>query len=76
MPLKTKDKQLLARNFITLSIDRYILAKWVVYSPIESYQRLKKMVVDAAFFNTQHFKLRIKGKLKQSRECTCCYSVL
>ena len=26
------------------------------------------MVLDAALFNTQHYKVRIKGKVKQSRE--------
>ena len=39
-----------------------------VQSPVESYQRLKKMVLDAALLNTQHYKVRIKGKVKQSRE--------
>ena len=32
-----------------------------VQSQVKSYQRLKKMVLDTAFFNTQHYKLRIKG---------------
>ena len=27
-----------------------------------------KMVVDAALLNTQHYKVRIKGKVEQSRE--------
>ena len=36
--------------------------------PIESYQRLKKMVLDVALLNTQHYKVRIKGKVDQSRE--------
>ena len=26
------------------------------------------MVLDATLFNTQHYKVRIKGKVKQSRE--------
>ena len=26
------------------------------------------MVLDAALFNTQHYKVRIKGKVEQSRE--------
>ena len=38
-----------------------------VQSQIDSYQRLK-MVLDAAFLNTQHYKVRIKGKVEQSRE--------
>ena len=28
----------------------------------------QKMVLDAALLNTQHYKLRIKGKEEQSRE--------
>ena len=39
-----------------------------VQSQIESYQRLKKIVFDAALLNTQHYKVRIKGKVEQSRE--------
>ena len=39
-----------------------------VQSQVESYQRLKKMVLDASLFNTQHYKVRIKGKVEQSRE--------
>ena len=27
-----------------------------------------KMVLDAVLFNTQHYKVRVKGKVKQSRE--------
>ena len=39
-----------------------------VQSQVESYQRLKKMVLDAALLSTQHYKVRIKGKVEQSRE--------
>ena len=39
-----------------------------VQSQVESYQRLKKMVLDAILLNTQHYKVRIKGKVEQSRE--------
>ena len=35
--------------------------------PVESYQRLK-MVLDVALLNTQHYKVRIKGKEEQSKE--------
>ena len=35
---------------------------------VESYQRLKKMVLDATLLNTQHYKVQIKGKVKQSRK--------
>ena len=31
-----------------------------VQSHVESYQRLKKMVLDAALLNTQHYKVEIK----------------
>ena len=30
-----------------------------------------KMVLDAALLNTQHYKVRIKGKVEQSREWSC-----
>ena len=39
-----------------------------VQSQVESYQRLKKMVLDTALLNTQHYKVGIKNKVKQSRE--------
>ena len=38
------------------------------HSEVESYQRLKKMVLDTSLLNTQHYKVRIKGKVDQSRE--------
>ena len=30
--------------------------------------KAQKMVLDAALLNTQHYKVRIKGKVEQSRE--------
>ena len=33
-------------------------------SQVESYQRLKKMVLDATLLNTQHYKVRIKDKVE------------
>ena len=57
------------------------LAKWVecsqmiretaVQSQVESYQRLKKMVLDTSLLNTQHYKVRIKGRVEQYRERSC-----
>ena len=41
-----------------------------VQSQVESYQRLKKMVLDAALLSTQHY-VRIKGKVEQSWELSC-----
>ena len=32
-----------------------------VQSQVESYQRLKKMVLDASLLNTQHYELREKS---------------
>ena len=39
-----------------------------IQSQVESYQRLKKMVLDTTLLNTQHYKVRIKSKVEQSRE--------
>ena len=33
--------------------------------------KTQKMLLDASLFNTQHYKVRIKGKVKQSREKSC-----
>ena len=34
----------------------------------KSYQRLKKLVLEASLLNTQQYKVQIKGKVEQSRE--------
>ena len=39
-----------------------------VQSQVASYQRFLKMVLDTFLLNTQQYKLRIKGKVQQSRE--------
>ena len=39
-----------------------------VQSQVESYQRLKKWYLMPPCFNTQHYKVRIKGKVEQSRK--------
>ena len=39
-----------------------------VQSQVELYQRFKKMVLDASLLNTHHYKVRIKGKVKEPRE--------
>ena len=38
-----------------------------VHSRVASYQTLK-MVLDTSLLNTQHYKVRIKGKVEQSKE--------
>ena len=42
-----------------------------VQSQGKSYQRLKKMVLDTSLLNTQHYKVRFKGKVEQSKERSC-----
>ena len=37
-------------------------------SQVESYQRIKKMVLVTSLLNTQHYKVCIKGKVEQSKE--------
>ena len=36
--------------------------------PGQAIPKTQKMVLGAALFNTQHYKIRIKGKVEQSRE--------
>ena len=36
--------------------------------------KTKKMVLDTALLNTQHYKVRINGKMEQSRERSCALS--
>ena len=39
-----------------------------VQSQAESYQKLLKMILDTSLLYTQHYKVRVKGKVQQSRE--------
>ena len=39
-----------------------------VQSQVESYQWLKKMVLDDALLSAQHYKVGIKSKVEQSWE--------
>ena len=41
--------------------DRCSIPGWVI-------PKTQKMVLDAALFNTQHYKVRVKGKVEQSKE--------
>ena len=36
--------------------------------PVSVIPKTQKMVLDAALLNTQHYKVRIKDKVEQSRE--------
>ena len=35
---------------------------------VQSQVETQKMLLDAALLNTQHYKVRIKGKVEQSKE--------
>ena len=36
--------------------------------PDRFIQKIKKLILDTSLLNTQHYKIRIKGKVEQSRE--------
>ena len=38
------------------------------FNPRSSHTKDSKMVLDASFLNTQHYEVRIKGKVEQFRE--------
>ena len=46
------------------------MVKWVECSPTagETRSKTQKIVFDASFLNTQYYKVRIKGKVEQSKE--------
>ena len=52
---------LMSRVFANGPGDQGSLPGWVI-------PKAQKMVLDAALFNTQHYKMRIKGKVEQSWE--------
>ena len=39
-----------------------------VHSQVDSYQKLKKIALNAGLLSTQYYKVRIKGKVEQPRE--------
>ena len=52
---------------MVLSISPMARETWV-QSPVESSQRLKKMVRDTSLLNTHHYKVQIKDKVQYFRE--------
>ena len=52
------------RRWVNIDIYLPMVQEVGVQSQVESYQ----MVLFAALLNTQYYKVRIKGKLEQSRE--------
>ena len=57
---------LMSRVFANGLEDRGLIAGWVI-------PKTQKMVLNAALLNTQHYKVRIKGKVEESRECSCAF---
>ena len=43
----------------------------LVSIPVCVIPKTQKMELDAALLNTQHYKVKIKGKVEQSRERSC-----
>ena len=39
-----------------------------IQSQVESYQKTQKIVLDTTLLSTQNYKVRIKGKVEQSRK--------
>ena len=52
---------LMSRVFASGPGDQGSIPGWVI-------PKTQKMVLDATLLNTQHYKVRIKGKVEQSRE--------
>ena len=52
---------LVVRVFDTGSVDRGSVPGWVI-------TKTQEMLLDTALHNTQHYKVRIKGRMSQSRE--------
>ena len=52
---------IMVRVFANGPRDQSSIPSWVI-------PKTQKMVLDAALLNTQHYKVWIKGKVKQSRE--------
>ena len=76
IPKKQKQEEKVKRSTITKNTGHWhnglecspMARETWVQSQVESYQRLKKMVLDATLLNIQHYKVRIKCKVGQSRE--------
>ena len=57
----------ISKVFANDSRDRVSIPGWVI-------PKTQKMILDAALINTQNYKVRIKGKMKQSREWSSAHS--
>ena len=47
----------------------------LVQSQVESYQRLKKIILDASLLNTQHYKVQIKSKWSNLGKIVAPFSI-
>ena len=56
----------MCRAFANSPGDRVSILGWVM-------PKTQKMLLDAALLNTQHNKVRIKGKVEQSREWSSAF---
>ena len=57
---------LMSRVFANSPEDWGSIPGWVI-------PKIQKMVFDAALLNTQHYKVRIKGKVEQYREWSSAF---
>ena len=72
----TSTRLIFVKNFFTGSLGQWVeclpmVRETGVKSHVVSYQRLKKMVLDTSLLYTQHYKVRFKGKVEQSRKRSC-----
>ena len=44
--------------------------------PVQVIPKTQKMDLDASLLNTQHYKVQIKGKVKESREWSSAHSYI
>ena len=63
--------KLFKQSYITIQLSVTSVRQWPGrpgFNPRSSHTKDSKMVLDASLLNTQHYKVRIKGKVEQSRE--------
>ena len=58
----------LIKKMIFFKNDSPMVRDTCVQSQVEVIPKTQKMVLDDSLLNTQHYKVRIKGKVEQSRE--------
>ena len=51
-------------------LNNKVIHKKHTIKSLKFFQPRKKMVLDAALLSTQHYKVRTKDKVEQSRECS------